>query len=214
MSKHSPEHSLPSRETRTPRLNRKREYQKTIYSIAAILCHFMLEDIFYMETLLCILITAGHGWHERTCHQVTDDGVSDPRGGTLFKLTPSGKFTKLFTFTQGSSGFLNGNNPADGFVEANDGFLYGTTFNGGKQNDGVPSGLAKRALVSRFSITSAHPQIAPTAVFPTASCWDRTATFTGPHRMADHRPPRAQAPAAARSSVSSRRPALLPFSIN
>jgi len=69
--------------------------------------------------------------------QVTDEGVSDPQGGTLFKLTSSGEFTKLFTFTQGNSGFLHGNNPADGFVEANDGFLYGTTFNGGKQNDGV-----------------------------------------------------------------------------
>ena len=69
--------------------------------------------------------------------QVTDEGVSDPQGGTLFKLTPGGKFTQLFTFTKGTRGFLNGNNPADGFVEANDGFLYGTTFNGGKQNDGV-----------------------------------------------------------------------------
>ena len=69
--------------------------------------------------------------------QVTDEGVSDPQGGTLFKLTPTGQFSKLFTFTQGSGGFLNGNNPADGLVEANDGFLYGTTFNGGKQNDGV-----------------------------------------------------------------------------
>ena len=69
--------------------------------------------------------------------QVTDEGVSDPQGGTLFKLTPAGKFTVIFTFTQVASGFLNGNNPADGFVGANDGFLYGTTFNGGEQNDGV-----------------------------------------------------------------------------
>jgi len=75
--------------------------------------------------------------------QVTDEGVSDPQGGTLFKLTPSGEFTKLFTFTQGSGGFLNGNNPADSFVEANDGFLYGTTFNGGKQNDGVLFRISK-----------------------------------------------------------------------
>jgi uncharacterized repeat protein (TIGR03803 family) len=75
--------------------------------------------------------------------QVTDEGVSDPQGGTLFKLTPSGEFTRLFSFTQGSSGFLNGNNPADGFVEANDGFLYGTTFNGGKQNDGVLFRISK-----------------------------------------------------------------------
>lgn len=76
--------------------------------------------------------------------QVTDEGVSDPQGGTLFKLTPAGKFTRLFTFTQGASGFLNGNNPANGFVEANDGFLYGTTFNGGRQNDGVLFRIGKR----------------------------------------------------------------------
>jgi len=75
--------------------------------------------------------------------QVTDEGVSDPQGGTLFKLTPAGEFTQLFTFTQGSGGFLNGNNPADGFVEANDGFLYGTTFNGGKHNDGVLFRISK-----------------------------------------------------------------------
>jgi uncharacterized repeat protein (TIGR03803 family) len=75
--------------------------------------------------------------------QVTDEGVSDPQGGTLFKLTVSGEFTKLFTFTQGSSGFLNGNNPASGFVEANDGFLYGITFNGGKQNAGVLFRISK-----------------------------------------------------------------------
>jgi uncharacterized repeat protein (TIGR03803 family) len=76
--------------------------------------------------------------------QVTDEGVSDPQGGTLFKLTPAGQFTKLFTFTQNSSGqFLNGNNPVNGFVEANDGFLYGTTFNGGEQNDGVLFRISK-----------------------------------------------------------------------
>jgi len=75
--------------------------------------------------------------------QITDEGVSDPQGGTLFKLTPAGKFTRLFTFTQGASGFLNGNNPANGFVEANDGFLYGTTFNGGEQNDGVLFRISK-----------------------------------------------------------------------
>src|SRR5580698_9552 len=69
--------------------------------------------------------------------QVTDEGVSDPQGGTLFKITPAGQFTRLFTFTRSTSGFLNGNGPASGFVEANDGFLYGLTIFGGKQNDGV-----------------------------------------------------------------------------
>jgi uncharacterized repeat protein (TIGR03803 family) len=75
--------------------------------------------------------------------QVSDEGVSDPQGGTLFKLTPAGKFTRLFTFTQGTSGFQNGNGPASGFVEANDGFLYGLTISGGKQNDGVLFRISK-----------------------------------------------------------------------
>ena len=76
--------------------------------------------------------------------QVTDEGVSNPQGGTLFKLTPAGQFTKLFTFTQNGQGqFLNGNNPVDGFLEANDGFLYGTTFNGGSHNDGVLFRISK-----------------------------------------------------------------------
>ena len=75
--------------------------------------------------------------------QVSDEGVSDPQGGTLFKLTPAGKFTRLFTFTQGTSGFQNGNGPASGFVEANDGFLYGLTISGGKQDDGVLFRISK-----------------------------------------------------------------------
>src|ERR1700688_1699920 len=62
--------------------------------------------------------------------EVTEENVSNPQGGTLFKLTPAGTFTKLFTFTQTAGAFLNGDNPASGLVEANDGFLYGTTFDG------------------------------------------------------------------------------------
>lgn len=70
--------------------------------------------------------------------QLTTMGTSNPQGGTLFKLTPTGRFTLLFTFTADSSGnYLNGDNPASSLVEANDGFLYGTTFDGGATNHGV-----------------------------------------------------------------------------
>jgi uncharacterized repeat protein (TIGR03803 family) len=75
--------------------------------------------------------------------EVTEENVSNPMGGTLFKLTPAGTFTQLFTFTQGGNGFLNGTNPASGLVEANDGFLYGATFAGGTQNDGVLFKISK-----------------------------------------------------------------------
>ena len=70
--------------------------------------------------------------------QLTTEGTSNPQGGTLFKITPSGQFTLLFTFSADKNGnYLNGDNPATSLVEANDGFLYGTTFDGGATNNGV-----------------------------------------------------------------------------
>lgn len=70
--------------------------------------------------------------------QLTTEGTSNPQGGTLFKITPSGQFTLLFTFSADKNGnYLNGDNPASSLLEANDGFLYGTTFDGGATNNGV-----------------------------------------------------------------------------
>jgi uncharacterized repeat protein (TIGR03803 family) len=58
-------------------------------------------------------------------------GVTDSSGvfrrGSLFRLTPDGTMTTLFSF-----GVLsNGLNPNLQLLQANDGFLYGTTFQGG-----------------------------------------------------------------------------------
>jgi uncharacterized repeat protein (TIGR03803 family) len=70
--------------------------------------------------------------------QVTTEGTSNPQGGALFKITPRGQYTLLFTFAADKNGnYLNGSNPAGSLVEANDGFLYGTTPLGGAANDGV-----------------------------------------------------------------------------
>jgi uncharacterized repeat protein (TIGR03803 family) len=70
--------------------------------------------------------------------QLTTEGTSNPQGGTLFKITPSGQFTLLFTFAHDKNGnYVNGDNPATSLVEANDGFLYGTTVDGGATNNGV-----------------------------------------------------------------------------
>jgi uncharacterized repeat protein (TIGR03803 family) len=69
--------------------------------------------------------------------QLTTKGTSNPQGGTLFKITPSGQFTLLFTFAADNGNYLNGNDPASSLVEANDGFLYGTTALGGSTNNGV-----------------------------------------------------------------------------
>ncbi|MGA2190479.1 MAG: choice-of-anchor tandem repeat GloVer-containing protein [Steroidobacteraceae bacterium] len=52
--------------------------------------------------------------------------------GTVFKLTPGGKLTTLFSFcAQGSSGCTYGANPAAGLLWATDGDLYGITNSGG-----------------------------------------------------------------------------------
>jgi uncharacterized repeat protein (TIGR03803 family) len=48
--------------------------------------------------------------------------------GTAFRLSTSGAFTVLHTF----SGGADGGNPRSGFVLGSDGNLYGTTINGGK----------------------------------------------------------------------------------
>lgn len=77
--------------------------------------------------------------------QLSTIGSSNPHGGTLFKITPAGQFTKLFTFTADSNGnYVNGDNPATGLVEANDGFLYGSSFEGGTRNGGVLFRISKK----------------------------------------------------------------------
>jgi uncharacterized repeat protein (TIGR03803 family) len=71
--------------------------------------------------------------------QVSSEGRSD-NGGTVFSVTPGGKFTLLHTFRPGSNKtYQNGNNP-DLLVEGSDGKLYGTTIYGGVNSppgDGV-----------------------------------------------------------------------------
>lgn len=54
------------------------------------------------------------------------------KGGTVFKITPSGVLTELHTFT-GPDGF----DPNAALALDADGNLYGTTFSGGNLNEGV-----------------------------------------------------------------------------
>jgi len=59
------------------------------------------------------------------------EGSSTPNGGTVFSLTPAGKFALLHTFAAGTNkNYPNGNLP--GLVaEGSDGKIYGTTLFGG-----------------------------------------------------------------------------------
>jgi len=56
--------------------------------------------------------------------------------GTVFKITPSGTLTTLYSFcSQGGYECTDGADPAAGLVQATDGNFYGTTYHGGA-NDG------------------------------------------------------------------------------
>jgi uncharacterized repeat protein (TIGR03803 family) len=53
--------------------------------------------------------------------------------GTVFKITPSGQETVLYRFQDGN----DGNNPTSGLIVDRYGNAYGTTHNGGSNNDGA-----------------------------------------------------------------------------
>jgi hypothetical protein len=51
--------------------------------------------------------------------ELTTESTSSPQGGTLFKITPGGQFTLLFTFSPDKNGnYLNGDMPSSALVEA------------------------------------------------------------------------------------------------
>jgi uncharacterized repeat protein (TIGR03803 family) len=57
-------------------------------------------------------------------------------GGTIFKITPGGTFTKLYDFCA-QPNCADGANPWDSLVQGTDGNLYGATPKGGTNNDGA-----------------------------------------------------------------------------
>jgi uncharacterized repeat protein (TIGR03803 family) len=65
---------------------------------------------------------------------------SGSASGTIYRITPSGTFTLLHTFKSSNGNAIN---PGTSLVEGNDGFLYGTTFDGGAANQGVLFRISK-----------------------------------------------------------------------
>ena len=56
-------------------------------------------------------------------------------GGTVFKITPTGTLTTVYSFCS-QSGCTDGSSPEAGLIQAPDGSLYGTTFGGGANDYG------------------------------------------------------------------------------
>jgi uncharacterized repeat protein (TIGR03803 family) len=91
--------------------------------------------------------------------------------GTVFKITPSGTLTTLYSFCSRSSGCTDGSFPYAALVQATSGDLYGTTSNGGTEGNGTvfkitPSG----------TLTTLH-QFCSQGVYP--DCTDGADPRTG-----------------------------------
>ncbi len=78
-------------------------------------------------------------------------------GGTLFKVTPSGRLTTLYSFcsrSTGSTSCADGANPVIGLVLGTDGAFYGTTLNGGGHFGTIFKVTSSGSLTTLFSFCS------------------------------------------------------------
>ena len=66
----------------------------------------------------------------------TTPGGGATDSGTVFKITPSGTLTTIYSFCT-KAGCPDGIEPVGALIEATDGNLYGTTFGGGANNGGT-----------------------------------------------------------------------------
>ena len=70
-------------------------------------------------------------------------GTGNQAAGTVFKITPTGQLSTLFTFVADENGeYPNGGGPTS-LVEGDDGFLYGTTAGGGVYGNGAVFKLSR-----------------------------------------------------------------------
>jgi uncharacterized repeat protein (TIGR03803 family) len=65
----------------------------------------------------------------------TASGGGAAGAGSIFKITPAGVFTLLYSFTGNQTNSTDGANPWAGVVQGSDGGLYGTTTAGGGSNN-------------------------------------------------------------------------------
>ncbi len=72
--------------------------------------------------------------------------------GTIFKVTPGGSLTTLYTF-----GGPDGEFPYGGLVQGNDGNFYGTTEKGGAHNDGIIFRMTGPQLIPTTTVLTSTP---------------------------------------------------------
>ena len=102
--------------------------------------------------------------------------------GTVFKITPAGTLTTLYSFCS-QNGCAGRRSPEAGLVQASDGNFYGTTFEGGANGDGTvfkitPAGT----LTTLYSFCS---QAAARTALSLSPGWCRAATGTSTGQPTD-----------------------------
>jgi uncharacterized repeat protein (TIGR03803 family) len=85
--------------------------------------------------------------------------------GTIFKISPTGSFLSLYSFSVGTDGGNNvGGNPNAALVQGSDGNFYGTTSGGGTNGDGTVFMLGSNgAFRSLYSFTNGIDGASPEA---------------------------------------------------
>jgi len=66
----------------------------------------------------------------------TASGGLNSNAGTVFKITPGGAFTRIYSFCA-QVGCTDGSTPRDGMILGSDGNFYGTTYYGGANGEGT-----------------------------------------------------------------------------
>jgi uncharacterized repeat protein (TIGR03803 family) len=107
------------------------------------------------------LVQAGDGY----LYGTTETGGTN-NDGAIFRITTNAVFTPFYSFTDGHDGAL----PEAGLVQASDGNLYGTTYEGGTNGYGVVFRITTSgALSSLWSFTDGHDGADPFAGLVQAS---------------------------------------------
>ncbi|HTW58652.1 MAG TPA: choice-of-anchor tandem repeat GloVer-containing protein [Terriglobales bacterium] len=78
------------------------------------------------------LVEASDGHLYGTCYSGGANGT-----GTVFRISMKGVFTKIYDFPAEGTPDSTGNFPRAGLIQASDGNLYGTAWEGGASNDGT-----------------------------------------------------------------------------
>jgi uncharacterized repeat protein (TIGR03803 family) len=78
----------------------------------------------------------------------TTPGGGNIGGGTVFKMTPTGTLTTLYSFSCSGSGCAGGSGPDAGLIQGSDGNFYGTTEWGGANGYGTVFQITPRGALT------------------------------------------------------------------